>query len=302
MEKMIRTESSSLLSNANKIVEEYLRFIDVVNTSSETYKKGLKAFFSYLNDIGVQNPTRENIIDFKNILKSDGHSLSTVNTYLVSIRNFFKWTNYSGLYKDISLNVKGVKVPREHKKEALTNEQIDLVLRHAKDNREKAIFLLGLCCGLRANEICNVRLSDFVLKGGKTLLYVLGKARDGKVDYVVVDDGLYGFLKQYIQEYNVTDYLISSDYKNDGSKVTNKTIRYIVKQMFRRVGIDSELYSTHSLRHTFSNMAIMNGVDIRQIQQALRHQSLSTTMIYLHDLEARNNPCSKVVTNIVLGG
>ena len=302
MKNEIKTISSDFVSLETKLVNEYLQFIDVTERSLITYQNGLKMLFQYFRAKNISNPEREDIIAFRDLLKNDGHSLSTVNTYLVSTRNFFKWLEYKGLYKDITKNIKSVTLSREHKREALTVEQIDLVLNNAKNDKEKAIFLLGLCCGLRANEICNVRLKDFVEKGGKYLLYVLGKARDGKVDYVVVDEQLYQFLKNYISKYNIKDYLITSDYKEDGSKVTNKTIRYIVKQMFRRVGIDSELYSCHSLRHSAATLAIQNGADIRQVQQNLRHRELSTTMVYIHDLEAKNNPCNNIVTNIVLGG
>ena len=111
---------------------------------------------------------------------------------------------------------------------------------------------------------------------------------------------LYKVILDYINEYNITDYLITSDYKNDGSKVTNKTIRYIVKQMLRRVGIDDSMHSCHSLRHSFATLSILNGADIREVQQALRHKSLETSMIYLHDLEARNNPCGSIVTNVIM--
>ena len=299
---MIENNNFDLVLQETRIVERYLDFIDVTEKSIDTYKRGLKSFFLYMKSKGIKNPTREDLIDYRETLKTDGHSLSTVNTYLISIRNFFKWLEYEDIYKDISKNIKGVTVSREHKREPLTKEQIDLVLKNVENTREKVIFLLGLCCGCRANEICNIQIKDFVKKGDKVLLYLLGKARDGKVDYVVVDNTLYDLILKYVDEYNITNYLITSTYKNDGSKVTNKTIRFIVKQMLRRVGIDSELYCCHSLRHSFSNLAIQNGADIRQVQQALRHRELSTTMIYLHDIEARNNPCGNIVSNIVLGG
>lgn len=291
MGNLINLEGESLVSNEIKITNEYLQFIDVVDNSIETYKNGLKSFFIFLKERGIKNPTREDIVAFRELLKSDGHSLSTVNTYLVSIRNFFKWLEYKGLYKDITLNVKSVTLSREHKREALSVEQINLTLKNAKDNREKIIFLMGLCCGLRANEICNIQLSDFVEKSGKLLLYVLGKGRDGKVDYVVIDNDLRKALKDYINEYNITNYLITSEYKNDGSKVTSKTIRYIVKQMLRRVGIDSELYSCHSLRHSFATLNLLEGKNIREVSKALRHKNISTTEIYAHDIEQRNNSC-----------
>ena len=289
MGNLIETKKD-FLSNEQNVINRYLEFIDVKDNTIDTYKNGLKMFFMYLQGKGVKNPTRQDIIDFRESLKN-GHSLSTVNTYLISIRNFFKWLEYENIYKDITKNIKGVCVSREHKREALTEQQANLVLQNSKNNKEKLIFLLGVCCGCRANEICNIRLEDFVSKGDKTLLYLLGKDRDGKVDYVVVDNELYDFIKKYIEEYNIKDYLITSDYKNDGSKVTNKTIRYIIKQMLRRVGIDSELYSCHSLRHTFATINLLDGKDIREVSKALRHKNIATTEIYAHDIEQRNNKC-----------
>lgn len=279
-----------LISNDQNIIERYLQFIDVTDNTIDTYKNGLKMLFLYLKEKGVKNPTRQDIVDFRESLKI-GHSLSTVNTYLISIRNFFKWLEYENIYKDITKNIKGVQVSREHKREALTETQINLVLQNAKNKKEKLIFLLGVCCGCRANEICNIRLDDFVVKGDKILLYLLGKGRDGKVDYVPISNDLYEFIEQYIKEYNIVDYLITSDYKSDGSKVTNKTIRYIVKQMLRRVGIDDDKYSMHSCRHSFATINLLDGQDIREVSKALRHKCVSTTEIYAHDIEQRNNKC-----------
>lgn len=289
MENLVETKFD-LVSNEINIVKQYLDFIDVTNNTIDTYKNGLKMFFLYLRENNIKNPEREDIIDFREILKSS-HSLSTVNTYLISIRNFFKWLEYENLYKDITKNIKGVKISREHKREALTEKQINLVLSKSKDTREKIIFLLGVCCGCRANEICNIQLSDFVLKGDKTLLYLLGKDRDGKVDYVVIGNDLYNLICDYVKEYKISNYLITSEYKNDGSKVTNKTIRYIVKQMLRRVGIDNEMYSCHSLRHSFATLNLLDGKDIRELSKAMRHKNVATTEIYAHDLEQRNNKC-----------
>ncbi len=301
MEELVNFETSDLLCNEKKIVSEYLQFIDVVDNSIETYRKGLKAFFLFLKENEIKNPTRKDVINFREQLKSDGHSLSTVNTYLVSIRNFFKWTNYKGIYKDITLNIKSVSVSREHKREPLSVDQINLVLKNIENTKERVIFLLGLCCGCRANEICNIQVKDFVKKGDKILLYLLGKARDGKVDYVVVDDVLYKTILDYINEYNITNYLITSDYKKDGSKVTNKTIRFIVKQMLRRVGIDSELYCCHSLRHSFATLNLLDGKNIREVSKALRHKNISTTEIYAHDIEQRNNSCFQGLTERFIG-
>lgn len=288
--------------NIVDLKQRYLDYIDVSENTVKTYDIGLLQFIQYLNDNNIRFPTREDIINFRNYLQAY-HKPTTVNSYIIAVRNFFDWLEYEGISKNIAKKIKGIKVGNEHKRNALSVEQCKLVLDNAKDLREKVLFLLTTTCGIRANEIVNIRLQDFKEKDGKTCLYLLGKARDYKEDYVIVTNEVLDLIKRYILEYNIYDYLfVSSSNNNKNGKLTTKTIRLTIKNMFKRVGIVGDEYSCHSLRHTFATLSIQNDTDIREVSQALRHKNLQTTMIYLHDLEMINNKCSSAVAGIIMGG
>ena len=288
---------NDFIERKEQLITEFLDYVDISEKSQKTYQNGLNAFYKYICTNNIKKPERKDILGFREHIKSN-LSISTVNTYMIGVRNFFKWLEYKGVYKNITENVKGVKIGNSHKKEAFTKEQCKNLLENVQDRREQVIFLLAVTCGLRANELVNIRLSDFKIKQDKICLYVLGKDRDFKEDFVIIPEKLYASINKYIQEYNITDYLfVSTSNHNNNGKLTTKTIRLIVKNMFKRIGIDSNDYSLHSCRHYFATNSIKNGVDIREVSQALRHKSLSTTTIYLHDLEMLNNTCSNKVYN-----
>lgn len=286
--------------NIYELKGKYLNYIDVSDNTVKTYEVGLLQFINYLQQNDISFPQRKDIINFRNYLEQY-HKPTTVNSYIVAVRNFFAWLEYEGFAKDIAKNVKGMKVSNEHKRLSLTVEQCKEVLGNVKDLREKVLFLLATTCGIRANEIVNIRVEDFKEKEGKVCLYLLGKGRDYKQDYVIITPDILDLIKEYIKVYNISDYLfVSSSNNNKNGKLTTKTIRLMIKDMFARVGIVGDEYCCHSLRHTFATLSIQGGKDIREVSQALRHKNISTSLIYIHDMERLNNQCSYAVAGAIL--
>ena len=58
-----------------------------------------------------------------------------------------------------------------------------------------------------------------------------------------------------------------------------------MKEAVRRSGITKQA-TVHSLRHSFATHLLMQGTDIRRVQDLLGHRSVKTTMVYTHILQA----------------
>lgn len=63
--------------------------------------------------------------------------------------------------------------------------------------------------------------------------------------------------------------------------ISDQVPQRIMREAVRRAGIDKPA-STHCLRHSFATHMLLKGVNIREVQKYLGHESVETTMIYTH--------------------
>ena len=305
-----------ILSGNNEIVEQnpitvasyerFLGFIDVKPRTVDTYRKAIKQFLVYVNTNGISQPTREDIIAYREYLK-ENHKPATVQTYITAVKLFFSWLDQEGIYKNVANKVKGAKIDRGHKKDYLTARQTKKVLKSVdqtsvKGLRDYAILSLMVTAGLRTIEVVRADVSDLRTLGDYTVLYVQGKGKDQKTDYVKVAPQVEDAIRAYLTERGAKEnepLFTSTSRNNYGERMTTRSISGIVKTHLVEAGFNSDRLTAHSLRHTAGTLNILNGGTLDETQQLLRHSNINTTMIYLHSLDrAKNNSEARVANAI----
>ena len=74
--------------------------------------------------------------------------------------------------------------------------------------------------------------------------------------------------------------------------MSEKTIQKAMRAALKKAGIIKHA-GVHTLRHSFATHLLMNGVNIREVQELLGHKHVETTMIYTHVIrDISNDPQS----------
>ena len=263
------------LSDRNKVLEEYLIYINnVKNYSQNTIK-------SYNSDIKHYFENTESVGEFSSYLKhlnKNKYSKTSINRKITSIRTFLSWAVDNNYFNQNQIKiVNNLKVEKKLPN-VLTASYINRLLdslpeSSEKDIRDKSILELMYSSGLRVSEVSNLTLNSI---NKNNSIRVLGKGSKERV--LPITKRAYVSTKKYIETSR-------PKFENDKSKnylflgvrggqLSDREIRRIVK--FRTGTFP------HSIRHTFATHLLEGGADLRIVQELLGHNDPSTTQIYTH--------------------
>ena len=288
--------------------ERFISYLDASPKTIETYTKALRQFFNYIGLHGIRKPQREDVLAFRDDLKASGLKPTTVQNYITATRIFFKWTAQEGLYPNIAEHVKGAKLDKNHKKDYLTSRQAKEVLAGVQTDSEEglrnyAILSLMVTGGLRTIEVSRADVEDLRIVGESTVLYIQGKGREEKTEYIKISAPVEKAIRSYLKaRENVEEgqpLFTSTSNNSKGKRITTRTVSGVVKTALRNAGYDSARLTAHSLRHTAITLALLAGREITEVQQFARHANLNTTMIYNHALDQAKNGCSDAISSAI---
>lgn len=297
--------------NLRDLADRWVRYLDVAPRSVQTYSSNLKQFLLWLANNDITNPTREDIISYRDSLMVN-HRPNSVQGAMAAIRLFFEFLEVSGVYKNVAKHVKSPKLDRGFKRDYLTSVQSKELLSTCDEPnnteqalRDRAILSVMLTTGLRTVSIINADYGDIRTVGDCTVLYYLGKGHSEKNVFVKLTAPVEHALRKYLSirgEVKDSDPLFASVSNRDkGGRLTTKSIRRMVKSRLKKIGLNSRRVSAHSLRHTTATLCLQSGSSLSEVQQLLDHASISTTTAYTHLQSRIQNQSEQRVSDLIFG-
>lgn len=311
MSALTTRQESQITARTELTPDLFLRFVSYIDAQPktiETYKKALRQLFNYLSLNGIHQPQREDIIAFREELKASGLKPSTIQNYITASRLFFQWTAQEGIYPNVAEHIKGAKLTKDHKKDYLTSRQVKEILNTVERDtlqgkRDFAILGLMVTGGLRTIEVIRADIADLRTVADSTVLFVQGKGRDEKAEYVKIPAPVEKAIRAYLKARGPASpeepLFTSLSNNSKGERLSTRTISGMVKGKLQGAGYDSDRLTAHSLRHTAVTLSLLAGKDIAEVQQFARHANIATTMIYNHALDKAKNGCSEAISAIL---
>lgn len=308
MTTAITTQSNEIIESPRDLLAPFIQSLDVKERSRESYIKNLGYYLDWLEATGRQGGQRADVLAYKSYLLGR-YEASTVSAYLSTVRAFYTWLESSGICPNISAGIKGAKTPQGFRKDPLTVDQIKSLLSSfdrttLEGMRDYAIVNLLLHTGLRTIEVQRANVEDVRQLGGQLVLFIQGKGRDEKDNFVILTPSTYGPITEYLRARNVkrtssAPLFASMSNRNNGGRLTTRTISGIVKSSLLRAGIDSERITAHSLRHTAITLALLGGATVQEAQSMARHTNVNTTLIYAHNIDRLSNPAESRIDSLL---
>jgi site-specific recombinase XerD len=273
---------------------KYLKYEKNLSLNSiNSYRKDILQLLNFLKQREITSPGKIDLGVFREFLKSlDSHNYSnrTIIRKYSSFINFFRFLERNDYIS--SQLTQFINPPRKRQRfysfmSVGETERLFKSLKAGKDSeiRDRAIMELFYSTGARISEVENTRVRDIDFENNEMI--VTGKGRKQRLVYL--NKAAVFWIKKYL---DVRDKAASKSQigrrkdthlflNKSGKKLSSRSIRNIVKKCVKKALIGKNI-TPHSIRHSFATHLLQEGAGIREVQELLGHENITTTQIYSH--------------------
>lgn len=282
-------------------VKSFLEFCEIGKNQSlktiENYTHYLRRFLEWFDSKDPADITLDKIHEYRLYLNrykdKRGRALSkkTQNYHIIALRSLLKFLTK----RDVkTLSPDKIELGKDEQRvvDFLNFDEMQMMFKaiDLSSNtgfRDRAILELLFSTGLRIGELVNLDRDHIDLERGEFTV----RGKGGKLRLVFMSPDATSSIKNYMmtRDDNWKPLFINMRRSKDGKdfytgehkRLTAYSIQEMVRKTALKAGIIKKV-TPHTIRHSFATNLLMNGADIRSVQELLGHASITTTQIYTH--------------------
>lgn len=233
--------------------------------------------FAYHADVPADQLAEEHVRSFL----ATPAARSTARQRFSTIRVFCRWLVRNGyLETDPTAELKAPRQPRPVPR-AYAPETVARLLEACPDRRGRLICLLEVQEGLRACEVARIEVGDVDFADRE--LRVHGKGSAERI--LPLSEQTWAALEAYLAEHPAHAGPLIRSYNDPTAGICAAYVVHLLGRWLRAAGVARG--GGHGLRHTMATQLLRSGADVRDVQSALGHVTLSSTSVYLPFSDAK---------------
>ncbi len=283
------------------LVTDFLEYLELERNASQltirNYDHYLKRFLEFAKDIEPKDINMQTVRRYRLFLSrwadpQTGQPLKRVtqNYFMIALRAFLK---YLARVDIESLSPEKVELGEQDPSplKILDDKMLQQLLESPDTNdksgiRDRALLETLFSTGLRVSELAalnrdtinlNRREFGIVGKGGKERVVFLSESAAHWLDKYLNIARPDTFKPLFIRFQGKV--VIEED--GASMRLTPRSIERIIEKYVKQTGLPIKA-TPHTLRHSFATDLLINGADIRSVQEMLGHSNIATTQIYTH--------------------
>lgn len=286
--KAIRNPSTTIAEASNKYIQDAK-----TNDSHHTVRERQRAIRHFIQKIcweyslyKIEDIHPDHVEEYVNIRRREGNSDITIKgevNYIRGLCSHFNHTNFLNMFKmkDLQLSSKTI-VDRSAETPWLSIREYQKVIAECSSLREELICRVGWETGIRRSEASSIDTTDI---DGRTIQIESAKRgkNDSETRLVYVRADTKAMIHRYIKSernsypsHTDTDALFITERGRMHKHTINEIFKKIVEEagIQKTVGENSKgdtlnLYTYHSLRHSFAIHRLENGINLQHLADLL---------------------------------
>ncbi|MGI6448883.1 MAG: tyrosine-type recombinase/integrase [Desulfitobacteriia bacterium] len=262
------------------------------------YGRFVHYFLMYLENKGYRSVTElkgGDIITFVALVCKEHYQPTSLGAHLPGLRMFLKMYESTAKFE--------AELPEHLPKKrdiigVYSDEEHDQILKRLESGnisfRNKAICLIALETGLRAVDICNLKLGD--IDWGHDSIHIV-QEKTGKPMNIPLRASIGNALTDYLlseRPASDSEYIFLSSYAPHTPMKAHSGYRKVLLDVISDAGIEANgrISGTRITRHSTASRMLRHGVPLPVISEALGHGNPNSVMVYLSTEDAKLAECT----------